>query len=211
MRVCAFGPYTRWKWTDGPYSVWREWGSVPLVPISDVSEQMDHTQSDKSEGLCLWALYQMEVNRWTILSLTRVKVCAFGPYTRWKWTDGPYSVWQEWGSVPLVPIPDGSEQMDHTQSHKSEGLYLWSLYQMEVNSANKPWVTNAIDDSLVRVLVNNRSLVNLIHKVCWRTSIIHQCSCNLTESLSTWKITKHHWYRCKQEEDWLISEYINKC
>ena len=38
-------------------------------------------------------------------------------------------------------------QMNNTQSDEGDGLYLWSLCQMEVNSLVKPLVTITIDDS----------------------------------------------------------------
>ena len=44
---------------------------------------------------------------------------------------------------------------------ESEGLYLWSMYQTEVN---KPLVTITTDDSPVRVLVDTGLSVNLLDK-----------------------------------------------
>ena len=40
-------------------------------------------------------------------------------------------------------------------------MYLWSLYQKEVNSVNKPLVTITIDDLPVIILVDTGSSVNL--------------------------------------------------
>ena len=62
----------------------------------------------------------------------------------------------------MVPVPDGSEQMDPTQSDEGEGLYLWFLYQTDVNNVNKPLVTITIDDSPVRVTVDTGSSFNFI-------------------------------------------------
>ena len=59
--------------------------------------------------------------------------------------------------------------MDHTKSDEGEGLYLWSLYQKEVNNVNKPLVTIIIDDSPVRVLVETGSSVNLLDEEAFQS------------------------------------------
>ena len=41
--------------------------------------QMDHTHSDVREDLYILSLDQMEMNRWTTLSMMSVRICTFCP------------------------------------------------------------------------------------------------------------------------------------
>ena len=56
------------------------------------------------------------------------------------------------------------QQMDHTHSDEDHDMCLWSMYQKEVNSVNKPLVIITIENKPITFLVDTRSSVHLLHE-----------------------------------------------